>query len=110
MPTSTPKTDTPGIWIPRAIWLTRGLSLREKALLAELSAHSADADYRASNPQLIELLDIGERQVRACLAALREKGFLTVRLNARHERILRVTGKHARPANRPQPKTGRRPK
>lgn len=96
----THETGTLGIWIPRAIWLARGLSLREKALLAELGAHAADADYRPSNQHLIELLDIGERQIRACLAALREKGFITIRLNARQERIVQVTGRHAQLALR----------
>ena len=102
----THETGTLGIWIPRAIWLARGLSLREKALLAELGAHAADADYRPSNQHLIELLDIGERQVRACLAALREKGFITIRLNTQQERIVRVTGKHAQLARRPKRSSG----
>ena len=102
----THETGTLGIWIPRAIWLARGLSLREKALLAELGAHAADADYRPSNQHLIELLDIGERQVRACLAALREKGFITIRLNTQQERIVRVTGKHAQLARRQKRSSG----
>lgn len=99
-----------GIWIPRAIWLTRGLSLREKALLALFNAHVADADDRVSNAQLMRLLDVGERQIRACLAALREKGFIAVRLGARRERIIRVTGRHARPDHRPPRRPGRRRK
>ena len=101
-----PEHDSQGIWIPRAIWLTRGLSLREKALLAELSAHTSDADYHPANPHLIDLLDVAERQVRACLAALRDQGFITIRLNARRERIIRVTGKHILRAKRRPPTPG----
>lgn len=95
-----PKHDSPGIWIPRAIWLLRGLSLREKALLAELAAHAGEPGYQASNERLTGLLDIQARQVRACLAALRAKGFITVRLTADNRRVIRVTGKHARPGTR----------
>lgn len=103
--------DPQGIWIPRAIWLMRGLSLREKALLAEIRAHDPAQDYRASNRHLVEILDVQERQVRACLAALREKGFITIRLNADRERIIRLTGKHALPAKRLTPSSGgKRPK
>lgn len=92
---------TEGIWIPRTIWLAPGLSLREKALLAQVSAATPDGGYRATNDELMRLLDIKERHVRSCIAALREKGFITVRPGPNQERILRVTGKHARPAKTP---------
>ncbi len=111
-----PTQTTDGIWIPRTIWLAPGLSLREKALLAQVSAASPDGGYPATNDQLISLLDIKERHVRSCIAALREKGFITVRSGPNQERILRVTGKHARLAKtpagsqRPAPKTPARRK
>ncbi len=111
MNTPKPSTDSQGIWIPRAIWLLRGLSLREKALLAEIRAHDPAQDYRASNATLTDLLNIGERQVRACLAALRAKGFITLRVNAENQRLIRLTGKHAQPAKRVGPPSGgKRPK
>lgn len=100
MKTQPHENESKGIWIPRAIWIARGLSLREKALLAELGTQESTNNYQPSNQYLIELLDIGERQVRACLAALRHKGFITIRLNADHERVIRVTGKHTRPSKR----------
>jgi hypothetical protein len=96
-----PTQTTEGIWIPRTIWLAPGLSLREKALLAQVSAATPDGGYRATNDQLMGLLDIQERHVRSCIAALRDKGFITVRLGPNRERILRITGKHARLAKTP---------
>lgn len=101
--------DSQGIWIPRAIWLLRGLSLREKALLAEIRAHDPAQDYYPSNQTLTAILDIGERQVRACLAALRAKGFITIRLNAENQRLIRLTGKHAVPAKRQSPSVEGKP-
>ena len=93
-------TGSEGIWIPRAIWIARGLSLREKALLAEVRSADPVQGCRATNPQLTELLDIRERHLRSCIAALREKGFVTVRLDAQRERVIRSTGKVVRPAAR----------
>ena len=94
-------TGSEGIWIPRAIWIARGLSLREKALLAEVRSADPVQGCRATNPQLTELLDIRERHLRSCIGALREKGFVTVRLDAQRERVIRATGKVVRPAARP---------
>jgi hypothetical protein len=90
-----------GIWIPRPIWLARGLSLREKALLAEVGAAASAGGCRATNAELMRLLDIRERQVRSCIAALRERGYITVRPGPNRERILRVTGKPARTGKMP---------
>lgn len=100
MKTQPHENESKGIWIPRSIWIARGLSLREKALLAELGTQESTNNYQPSNQYLIQLLDIGERQVRACLAVLRHKGYITIRLNAEHARVIKVTGKHTRPSKR----------
>ena len=95
-----PKQATDGIWIPREVWIARDLSLREKALLATIRAQDPDEDYRASNQQLTELLDISERQLQSCLTTLRERGLITIRLNDERQRILRATEKSVQPSKR----------
>ena len=89
-----PTTDD--IRIPRALWLAPGLSLREKALLAEIGTADPVVGYRASNLQIIAFLGVRERHVRSCLAALRQKGFVTVKFNADQQRIIKPTGKLAK--------------
>ena len=84
------------IRIPRRLWLAPGLSLREKALLAEISAADPVLGYRADNRQIIAFLGVRERHVRSCIAALRDKKFVTVRVNSAPERVIRPTGKLAR--------------
>lgn len=90
------------ICIPRNLWLAPGLSLREKALLAEIGLADTAQGYRAGNRQIIAFLGVAERHVRACIAALREKGFVTVKLNADRERIIKPTGKLAKLTKRPR--------
>lgn len=110
MTNTTEQRELEGIWIPRAIWLARGISLREKALLAEVSSHPTATGCRATNQELGRLLDIRDRHVRACIAALRDKGFVTVRADGQHARVIRSTGKIAHPSSRSMSHSGRPPK
>ncbi len=90
------------IRIPHRLWLAPGLSLREKALLAEIGNADPAEGYRASNREIIGFLGVAERQVRACIAAVREKGFVTVKVNPNQERIIKPTGKLAKLTKRPR--------
>lgn len=90
------------IRIPRTLWLAPGLSLREKALLAEIALATPAEGYRAKNRQIIAFLGVRDRHVRSCIAALRAKGFVTVKVNAERERIIKPTGKLAKLIKRPR--------
>ena len=81
------------IRIPRTLWLAEGLSLREKALLAEIRLADPALGYRATNHQIGGLIGIRERRVRDCLNDVRKKGFISVRLGADRKRTIKPTGK-----------------
>ena len=81
------------IRIPRTLWLAPGLSLREKALLAEIGAADPALGFRATNLQIGKMIGVRERQCRDCLNAVREKGYVTMRLNADRQRVIKPTGK-----------------
>jgi len=39
---------------------------------------------------------VSERQIQTCIAGLKAKGFITVTIQNRYERVMRAAGKHAR--------------
>ena len=84
------------IRIPRTLWLAEGLSLREKALLAEIGAADPALGYRATNTQIGALIGVRERHVRDCLNTVRKLGYITVRLNPDLSRVIKPTAKLAK--------------
>lgn len=78
--------------IPSALRAAEDLSDRQKALLATIHFGPADG-CGASNKQLTRLLNIGERQVRACLATLRQQRLITVTIKSGNQRVVRTTPK-----------------
>ena len=52
--------------------------------------------FRATNIQIGKLIGVRERQCRDCLNAVREKGYVTMRLNADRQRVIKTTGKLAK--------------
>lgn len=68
---------------------------RERALLKVIRLADPSQGCRRSNPQLTRQLGIGARQVRTCLAGLRERKFLTVQIVSGNQRIIRLTAKGA---------------
>lgn len=84
------------IRIPRALWLAPGLSLREKALLAVIGAADPSLGYRVPNRDIIGFLGVRARHVQSCIAALKAKGFITVRINPDLSRVIKTTAKLAK--------------
>ena len=84
------------IRIPRTLWLAEGLSLREKALLADIGAADPALGYRATNTQIGRLIGVRERQVRECLNDVRKKGFISTRVNPDQSRVIKTTAKLAK--------------
>ncbi len=68
----------------------------EKVLFVEI--HSLDNEHGcyASNRHFAEFFGVSERQIRTYIGSLRDKGFITVSIQNRNERIMRAAGKFAR--------------
>jgi len=88
--------DFKGVWIPKDIWLSRQLSLMEKVLFVEI--HSLDNEYGcfASNRHFAEFFDVSERQIRTHIGTLKQKGFISVSIQNRNDRVIHTIGKYAR--------------
>ena len=88
--------DFKGVWIPREIWLSDKLSLMEKALFVEIHSLDNERGCYASNRYFAEFFAVGERQIRRYVSSLRAKGFVTVTVKNKHDRIIRTAGRYAR--------------
>ena len=84
------------IRIPRTLWLAEGLSLREKALLAEIGTADPALGYRATNTQIGALIGVRRRHAGDCLNDVRRKGFVTMRVNPDQSRVIKTTAKLAK--------------
>ena len=90
-----PSRDFKGIWIPREIWLSEELSLMEKVLFVEIHSLDNERGCFASNQYFADFFGVSARQIRTHIGSLKEKGFVSVSIQNRNERIIRVVGKHA---------------
>src|ERR1043165_6005139 len=88
--------DFKGVWIPKEIWLSRQLSLMEKVLFVEIHSLDNERGCFASNAHFAEFFDVSDRQIRTYIGSLKDKGFITVTIQNRNERVIRTTGKYAR--------------
>ena len=95
IPMEKPTRDFKGIWIPKDIWESDELSIMEKVLFVEI--HSLDLTERgcyASNRYFSAFFGVSERQIQNLIAALKAKGFVSVTIQNRYERSIRVVGKY----------------
>jgi hypothetical protein len=88
--------DFKGIWIPKDVWLSPKLSLMEKVLFVEIHSLDNERGCYASNRYFAEFFSVSERQIRTHIGTLRTKGFLSVTIHNRNQRVIRVVGKYAR--------------
>src|SRR5215468_5811326 len=88
--------DFKGVWIPKEIWLSEKLSLMEKVLFVEIHSLDNERGCFASNKHFAEFFGVSERQIRTYIASLRKKGFITVTIKNRNERVMHSAGKYAR--------------
>ena len=90
-----PSRDFKGIWIPKDVWESNQLSIMEKVVFVEI--HSLDLSERgcfASNRYFSEFFGVSERQIQNYIASLKAKGFVTVTIQNRYDRAIRVVGKY----------------
>jgi biotin operon repressor len=88
--------DFKGVWIPKDVWLSPKLSLMEKVLFVELHSLDNERGCYASNRYFAEFFGVSERQIRTHIGTLKAKGFISVTIHNRNQRIIRVVGKYAR--------------
>ena len=87
--------DFKGIWIPAEIWLSEELSLMEKVLFVEIHSLDNERGCFASNGYFAQFFGMSIRQIATHVAALKDKGFVTVTIENHNERTIRVTSKYA---------------
>ncbi len=68
----------------------------EKVLFVEIHSLDNERGCFASNRHFSEFFGVSERQIRTYIASLREKGFITITIRNRNERVIRAAGKYAR--------------
>jgi hypothetical protein len=90
-----PSRDFKGIWIPKEIWKSNQLSIMEKVLFVEIHSLDNERGCYASNRYFSEFFGISERQIQTYIAGLKTKGFVTVTIQNRYERVIRAVGKYA---------------
>src|SRR6266850_5115844 len=88
--------DFKGIWIPKEIWLSDQLSLMEKVLFVEIHSLDNERGCFASNAYFANFFGLHPRRIAAHIASLKEKGFITLRIENHNERVIHVVGKFAR--------------
>ena len=91
-----PSRDFKGIWIPKEIWESNQLSIMEKVLFVEIHSLDNERGCYASNRYFSEFFNVSERQIQTHIASLKNKGFITVTIQNRYERVIRAVGKYAR--------------
>jgi hypothetical protein len=91
-----PERDFKGVWIPKEIWESEQLSLMEKVLFVEIHSLDNERGCYASNRHFAEFFRVSERQIQTHIATLKMKGFITVTIQNRYERVIRAVGKYAR--------------
>jgi hypothetical protein len=88
--------DFKGVWIPKEIWLSDQLSLMEKVLFVEIHSLDNERGCYASNRYFSEFFDVGQRQIGKLIRSLKEKGFVSVTIRNRYERVIRTAGRYRR--------------
>lgn len=91
-----PPRDFKGIWIPKEIWLSDQLSLMEKVLFVEIHSLDNERGCFASNKYFADFFGIHPRRIAGHIASLKAKGFISVSVHNRNERVIRVVGRYAR--------------
>ena len=88
--------DFKGVWISKEIWLSDELSLMEKVLFVEISSLDNERGCFASNKYFAVFFGVSARQISTHVSNLKAKGFVTVTIKNRYERVIRTAGRYRR--------------
>ena len=69
-----------GVWIPRAIWLSKDLTLQEKVLLVEINSLDNDKGCFASNSYFSDFFGLSKSRISQVIKSLNTKKHIKVRL------------------------------
>ena len=83
------KRDFKGIWVPKEIWLYRGLSILEKHVLSEIDSLDGEEGCFASNKYLAEFCDCSESAIDKAVKKLKELGLIYVKSFDGRVRVLK---------------------
>jgi hypothetical protein len=85
------------VWIPRAVWESRALTLQEKAMLVEIDSLDNSRGCFASNRYFAEFFSLSAERVRRVIASLSRKKLIRLKLDPRGKndtrRTIRVVNK-----------------
>ena len=68
----------------------------EKVLFVEIHSLDNERDCFASNKYLAYFFGVSARQIRTYIGSLKAKGFVTVSVQNRNDRVIRTAGKYRR--------------
>jgi len=68
----------------------------EKVLFVEIHSLDNERGCFASNRYFAEFFGVSDRQIRNVIASLRTKGFVTVTVRNKNERVIRAAGRYRR--------------
>ena len=88
--------DFKGVWIPKEIWLSENLSLMEKVLFVEIHSLDNERGCYASNDYFGRFFRMSGRQIRTYSGTLKDKGFITMTIRDRNQRVIRTAGRFRR--------------
>jgi hypothetical protein len=90
--------DFKGVWIPKEIWLDKGLTLTEKAFLVEIDSLDNEEGCYATNAYFAEFFDLSACRCSQIINNLKDKGKISIELlyrkgtNEVDKRILHTIG------------------
>ena len=68
-----------GIWIPKEIWLNKGLTFQEKIMLVEIDSYDdGEIGCFASNKYFMNLFNMTSSRVSQVIQNLQKKGYLMI--------------------------------
>ena len=78
-----------GIWIPKEIWITKGLTLQEKVVLIEVdSLETEERGCYASNKYFSEFFNLSTQRISQIIKELKTKGFIKINYITKDKQII----------------------
>jgi DNA-binding MarR family transcriptional regulator len=69
--------DFKGVWIPKEVWLSKNLTLQEKAFMVEINSLDNENGCWASNDYFAEFFMLSKDRVKKIMKSLEEKNMIT---------------------------------
>jgi hypothetical protein len=77
--------DFKGVWLPKEIYLHKGLTPTEKLLLAEINSFSTNGVCFASNEHFAEFLGVSKNHVSKLISKLSKMGFVSIEITFKED-------------------------